>query len=295
MSKMKLPKSFLAPIFGYTNAPFRLLCQKHGAEACFVPLIHVSRIVHGSKLIDVIPEEKNLGIQLSGSNPKHFADAVKIIEKKYHFIKRFDVNCGCPSNKAVECNLGSALMKKPKTIANIIKTMKKETDLQISVKTRIFKDKKETLNLAEAIEDAGTDFIIVHGRTPSQGYSGAANWEMIKEVNESISIPLVGNGDIRSAKEGKQKIKQGFCSSFMIGRAAMQNPMLFKDKIELDYGKRKKLFLEYVELCKDVDCLDISDLRIKSTQFFRNIPHSASLRNELFKSKIVEDLIAKLE
>ena len=293
---MKLPKSFLAPIFGYTNAPFRILCQRYGAEAAMVPLINVKTVINGKadRVIDAIPMEKNLAVQLSGSKPHEFAEAAKIIEKRFPFVKRFDVNSGCPSDKAVLGDMGAALMKNPETTRDIVKAIKKESDAIVSVKTRIFKEVKKTLSIVAAVWEAEADFIIVHARTPSQKYAGRADWGMIKEIHESTSLPIVGNGDIASVKEGMALVQRRFCSSFMIGRAAMQNPMVFDDKTELNYEGRKELFLEYVELCRKLDCLDVSDLRIKSTQFFRNIPNSAPLRNELFKSKTVDELLKKL-
>jgi len=291
---MKLPKFFLAPIFGYSNAPFRILCQKYGCKAAYVPLIHVSQVKNSVKRIDARKQEKNLGIQFSGSNPEQFAEATRIIEKKVPFIKRFDINCGCPSQKASDCKLGSALMKRPEIIAKIIDAMKKETDKSVSVKTRIFEDKAKTVHLAKEIESAGADFLIIHGRTPGQGYSGNADWEMIQEINDVISIPLVGNGDITSMKQGKQRIDEGFCDSFMVGRAAMSNPLLFKGKEKLGKNERKKVFFEYLKICEKLDEVRLNDLRTKIVQFFREFEGSAALRNDLFQSKTVDELIKKI-
>jgi len=294
---MKLPKCFLAPIFGYTNAPFRILCQKYGAESAVVPLINVRSVINGKvhSLIDASPIEKNITVQLSGSKPHEFAEAVKIIEKKFSFIKRFDVNTGCPSDKAVLGEMGAALMKNPKNTMDIISAIKDETDTVLSVKTRIFKEAKKNLAIAAAVWKAGADFMIVHARTPSQKYSGIADWGMIEEIHESISLPIVGNGDLRSAREGQILVTRGFCSSFMIGRAAMSNPMVFENKTELSYEQRKKLFLEYIKICEKFGQLELSDLRLKSTQIFREFEGSAAFRNKLFNSKDVGELVEKLD
>jgi len=291
---MKLPKSFLAPIFGYTNAPFRILCQRYGCKASYVPLVHISQVKNSVKNIEAMEQEKGLGIQLSGSNPEQFAEAVRIIERKFPFIKRFDVNCGCPSRKATECRLGSALMKKPEIIAKIISSIKSETGKPVSVKTRIFEDGARTLALAREIESADVDFIIIHGRTPEQEYSGNADWNMIHEINDSISIPLVGNGDITSLKQGKERVSEGFCDSFMIGRAAMSNPLLFKGKGKIGKNERKKIFFEYLSICEDLEEVELSDLRLKIVQFFKGFEGSAAFRNNLFKSKTLEELLKRI-
>ena len=290
----KLPKSFLAPIFGYTNTPFRLLCQRYGCKASYIPLVHVSQVKNSVKNIEAMEQEKGLGIQLSGSNPEQFTEAVKIIERKFPFIERFDVNCGCPSRKTAECKLGSALMKKPEIITKIISSIKSETGKPVSVKTRIFEDMARTLALARAIESAGADFMIIHGRTPEQEYSGNADWSTIQGINNSISIPLVGNGDITSLKQGRERVSGGFCDSFMIGRAAMSNPLLFRGKDEVEKDERKRIFFEYLSICEDLEEVELSDLRLKIVQFFKGFEGSAAFRNNLFKSKSVDELLNKI-
>jgi nifR3 family TIM-barrel protein len=290
-----LPKAFLAPIFEYGNAPFRLMCQKYGAEATVVPLVNVAAIVRGADVIDALPEEKNLGLQLSGPKPDEFARAVKTVLKLFPFVKRLDLNSGCPSTVTMKDGSGSALMKRPETIAAIVKAMKSETDLPVSVKIRMFTDKKKTFELVSIIEKAGADFIIVHGRTTRQGYSSTADWGMIKAVKDQLSIPLIGNGDIHSAEEGYSRIEAGFCDSFMIGRAAMSNPMVFSNKTHITYDQRKKLFFEYVDMCKEHGKLDVRDLKLKSVQFTRGVSGGAALRNRLMLCKTADELISKIE
>ena len=290
-----LPSSFLAPIFGYTNAQFRLLCQRYGAKATVVPLVNASAISRGAKMIDAYDSEKSLGVQLSGPRPEEFAKAVSIIERNFHLVKRFDVNAGCPAQGTMKDGGGSVLMRKPKTLAAIVKEMKKETDLLVSVKMRIFNNKTKIVQLATTIQEAGADFITIHGRTVKQGYSGYADWGMIQTVKENVSIPVIGNGDIKSTKEGEIRVREGYCNSFMIGRAAMSNPLVFKDKTELTYERRKKLFLEYHELCQELDHVEMKDLMPKALQFFRSIKDGAAIRHKLSQSKTVDELISKLE
>lgn len=209
-------------------------------------------------------------------------------------MKRFDINAGCPSTNTVQNGDGAALMKKPGVLAGIGKAVKRETELPVSVKMRIFGDKEKTIKLAREMEDIGTDFLIIHGRTAEQGYSGTADWDMIRAVKESISIPVVGNGDVKSVGDGHSRIKDGFCNSFMIGRAAMSNPLVFRDKTELDYEQRKKIFLEYVGLCHKMGCVELNDLKLKALQFFRNISDGPKIRHQISQDKTVEGLLNKI-
>ncbi|VVB73908.1 tRNA-dihydrouridine synthase B [uncultured archaeon] len=290
-----LPKAFLAPTFEYGNAPFRLMCQRYGAEATVVPLVNVSAVVRHADVIDALPEEKNLGLQFSGPKPDEFAEAVRLSLKQFPFIRRLDLNSGCPSTVTMRDGSGSALMRRPETIAAIVKAMKSETDLPVSVKIRIFTDKEKTIELASAIERAGADFIIVHGRTARQGYSSTADWEMIRDVKGSLSIPLVGNGDIKSAEEGRSKMKDGFCDAFMIGRAAMSNPMVFRDKTYLTYEQRRKMFLEYIGICREHGGIALKDLKLKSVQFYRGVSGVAAIRQRMMLCKTVDELISRIE
>jgi len=290
-----LPKSFVAPTFEYGNAPFRLMCQKYGADATVVPLVNVAALVRHADVIDAWPEERNLGLQLSGPKPDEFAEAVRLSLKQFPFIKRLDLNSGCPSIVTMRDGSGSALMRKPQTIAAIVKAMKSETDLPVSVKIRVFTDKKKTIDLASTIEQAGADFITVHGRTARQGYSSTTDWEMIRTVNESLSIPLVGNGDIKSAGEGRSRVKEGFCGSFMIGRAAMSNPRVFRDETSLTYEQKRNMFLEYVDICREHDAIALKDLKLKAVQFYRGVSGGAAIRNRMMHCKTADELISRVE
>lgn len=291
----RLPKAFLAPMFEYGNAPFRLMCQRYGAEATVIPLVNVAAVVRHADVIEALPEEKNLGLQLSGPKPDDFAEAVRLSLKQFPFIKRLDLNSGCPSIVTMRDGSGSALMRKPQIIADIVKSMKSETDLPVSVKMRIFTDKKRTAELASMIERAGADFITVHGRTARQGYASTADWETIRAVKESISIPLVGNGDIKSFDEGNSKVKDEYCDSFMIGRTAMSNPRVFRNETNLTYEQKRKLFLEYIDICKEYGIIGLKDLKLKSVQFYRGVSGGAGIRNRMMHCKTIDELISRVE
>lgn len=290
----RLPAMFLAPVFGYTNSAFRLLCQRHCAGATVVPLVSASALAHGIDVIDAVDQERNLGVQLSGTKPTEFAKAVAFVERKFSFVKRFDLNAGCPSSNTMQNGGGAALMREPEILTDIVKAMKEKTDLPVSVKMRIFSDRKRTIALASEIEASGADFITVHGRTAKQGYGGAADWEAIRAVKESLSIPVVGNGNVNHLKDGISRIKEGYCDSFMVGRAAMSNPLVFEDRIASDYGQKKKLFLEYVGICRTLGTIELNDLKQKSAQFFRGIEHGATIRNRFMQCGTVDELLPEV-
>ncbi|MCS7109597.1 MAG: tRNA-dihydrouridine synthase family protein, partial [Candidatus Micrarchaeota archaeon] len=185
---MEIEKISLAPIHEYTTSPFRLLCEKYGCKLTYVPLVNVSAVVKGG-YIPFISWNENTVVQLVGSSHKEFADAIKIIEKKYPFIKGFNINAGCPSYNTVKTGGGSALMRNESELISIIKSCKNSTSLPISVKTRIFPNMKDTLSFYKRLEDADIDFLIIHGRTVKQGYSGFADWEIIKMSKNELTIP----------------------------------------------------------------------------------------------------------
>ena len=278
--------NFLAPIDGYTDLPFRLLCSEFGAAACCVPLVNAEAIVRGKKIVDAHPEEDNVGVQLVGSNPETIGKACQVIIDEKPFIKWLNLNCGCPSSRTMECGGGSALLKTPKIIMESIAKMKRY-GLPVSVKIRA---SRNTVKLCKDMEKHGADFIIIHGRTPGQGYSGKNNWDMIKKVKESIGIPVVGNGDITMAKQGMEYVENGYCDSFMVGRAAMFNPMIFSDRTPTKQD-RIGLLEHYLRLHKDyIGEPAIRDVRLKAIQFISGITGASALRDRITKAKTSDEI-----
>ncbi|MEM3422213.1 MAG: tRNA-dihydrouridine synthase family protein [Candidatus Bilamarchaeaceae archaeon] len=290
---MRLPKNFLAPISEYTNLPFRLLCQKYGASATVVPLVNVTAIAKRKEGIDKIQisdKEKFVGVQLFGSNPTEFKIASHVLLASFPFIKWFDINCGCPMDNIIRVGAGAALLKKPKKIVEIISSLY-HTDLPISVKMRILENEKKTICFCKKIEQGGADFLVVHGRTPTQLYSGKANWDIIKKISNEINVPVVGNGDIANVADGLGRVRDGFCASFMIGRAAMKNPLCFKNKKPNGIKGQKRIFLEYFSFCEKVGYINITDLRQKALFIFRGCDNCSSIRFKISQAKSVEDLL----
>lgn len=289
-------KNFLAPIHQYSDLPFRQLCRKYGAEATCVPMINAIAVTRSrnalSKLLDIDATEKNTGVQLVGDDPVILGNACRIILENYDNVEWLNLNCGCPSPRTMKCGGGSAMLGSPTKIANVVSAMRKVSDIPISVKMRIKSDEKQTLEICRIIEANGADFMIIHGRTTGQGYSGKCNWKAIKALKEATSIPIIGNGDIQSSSEGKEMVRNGYCNSFMIGRAAMSNPLAFIDKKPGTIKEKFDLIAEYAGLCEHYyGTTDIKLVKAKALQMIRGIHNAASIRKHIIRSKTVESIL----
>lgn len=284
--------SFLSPIHDYSDFAFRLLCQKYGCEFTCVPLVNVMSYSKMKTQIDAKDIEKNLGIQFVGNNPNDLDLSLKRLSDENFYVKWINLNCGCPSIRTMESGGGSALLKHPKLILECVKRMKR-TSFLVSIKIRIDENFKNTLKLVKDVQNEGADFIIVHGRSAKQGYSGKNDWEAIKKIKGIVDIPIIGNGDILSANEGKQKISEGFCDGFMIARSAMSNPMVFSNLIP-NPEKRFNLLLEYLKIYQKYDEPSLKDVKMKAIFFIRNMVGAPIIRDRLSRTKKIEDIIALL-
>jgi tRNA-dihydrouridine synthase B len=289
--------NFLAPIDEYTNLPFRLLCQKYGAKATCVPLVNSTAISRKPEKLDDMDahrDEQDVGIQLVGNKPEDIDKTSKIIAEKMPYVKWLNLNCGCPSTKTRESGGGSALLDQPEVIEQAVSEMKKYHD-NVSVKIRLKPSLDETVKLCKKIENAGANFLIVHGRTVKQGYSGKCNWEAIRVIKEKVGIPVAGNGDIQTVEHGKILVERGYCDSFMIGRAAMANPMVFSGRIP-NLDDRKEIFAEYLELSRRYLAKEnLGDIRVKTVNFVNSVPNAAELRNRICRAKTIKIIMELIE
>ena len=290
--------SFLAPISEYSNLPFRQMCLDAGAGFAEVPLVSVIAIKHSTESIgriDLSESEKGrTGIQLFGKEPNDFGNAIDAISKRFPFAEWFDINCGCPTDNVTASGGGAALLKAPKQIAEILKECRNHCKV-VSAKVRINKSWDRTLEICKSVERSGADFITVHGRIPEQGYSGKADWGMIKKIKESLSIPVIGNGDIISVAQGKRLVEDGYCNGFMIGRGAMSNPYIFKGEESKGFEARKAMLLDYIERCEKLGNPDIAGIRMKALFFLRGFPDSAEIRNAVSRLKKIDEITNLLE
>ncbi len=232
----------LAPMAGVTDLPFRLLCRRAGAGLVCMEMVSAKAIYYNNKnteeLLEIHPQEHPASLQLFGSDPKIIADMAKRIEDRAFSI--LDFNMGCPVPKVVNNGEGSALMKNPLLVREILSALVKAVDKPVTVKIRKGFDEAHcnAVEIAKIAEDCGVAAIAVHGRTREQYYSGKADWDIIRQVKQAVKIPVIGNGDVDSPRAAEEMLAQTGCDGVMIGRAAQGNPWIFRDTVNyLENGR----------------------------------------------------------
>jgi len=223
----------LAPMAGVTDLPFRLLCKEQGVGLICMEMVSAKAIYYNNKnteeLLEIHPDEKPVSLQLFGSDADIMAEMAKKIEERPFAV--LDVNMGCPVPKVVNNGEGSALMKNPKLVEEILTKLVKATYKPVTVKIRKgFNDANiNAVEIAKIAESCGVAAIAVHGRTREQYYSGKADWDIIRAVKEAVNIPVIGNGDVTDALSAKALLDHAGCDGVMIGRGAQGNPWIFRE------------------------------------------------------------------
>lgn len=221
----------LAPMAGVTDLPFRLLCKEQGVGLICMEMVSAKAIYYNNKnteeLLEIHPDEKPVSLQLFGSDADIMAEMAKKIEERPFAV--LDVNMGCPVPKVVNNGEGSALMKNPKLVEEILTKLVKATYKPVTVKIRKgFNDTNvNAVEIAKIAESCGVAAVAVHGRTREQYYSGKADWDIIRAVKEAVNIPVIGNGDVTDALSAKALLDYTGCDGVMIGRGAQGNPWIF--------------------------------------------------------------------
>lgn len=232
IGKVKIPnRTILAPMAGVSDLPFRLLCHEHGAGLVCMEMISAKAITYQNKntrlLLETLPQEHPVSLQLFGHEPEVMARACEMIEGESFDL--LDINMGCPVPKIVNNKEGSALMQDPALIEALVKAAVAHTSRPVTVKLRKGFDEQH-LNASEcakAAEAGGASAVAIHGRTRPQMYMGKADWNTIKEVVSAVSIPVFGNGDVTDGPSARQMLEETGCQAIMIGRAAQGNPWIF--------------------------------------------------------------------
>ena len=225
----------VAPMAGITNTSYRKILKDMGAGLVVGEMVSDKALVYGSEktldLLKMSEDERPISQQIFGSDVDSFVKAAKIVCETMH-PDIIDINMGCPVPKvALRAQAGSALLKDPNKIKEIVKAVVKEVSVPVTVKIRSGWDENSinAKEVAKICEEAGASAIAIHARTRSQGYSGKSNWNIIKEVKESVSIPIIGNGDIKTCFDAKKMLDETGCDAVMIGRGLLGNPWLIKE------------------------------------------------------------------
>jgi len=301
-------KIVLAPMAGISNTSFRKIIKEMGAGLIYAEMVSDKAITYGNdktfSLLKMDNMERPIAQQIFGSDKESFVLAAKKIEETMH-PDIIDINMGCPVPKvAVRAQAGSALLKNPQKIYEIVSAVVKSVKVPITVKIRSGWDEKHinAVEVAKVCEKAGASAITVHARTRSQGYSGKANWDIIKEVKENVSIPVIGNGDVTTPELCKKMLDYTKCDAVMIGRGVLGNPWLIRDCIAyLDKGivmpsptiedKINMMKRHYELLVKDKnEKVALLEIRSFIMWYLKVLPNNKEIKNKICQAKSSEEI-----
>lgn len=296
----------LAPMAGVTDLPFRILCREQGCGLMCTEMVSAKALLYKNRntkpLLETKPEERPVAVQLFGSDPEIMSEMALMLEEGPYDI--IDVNMGCPVPKIVNNGEGSALMKNPKLAGEILSAMTRKLKKPVTVKFRKgFNDESvNAVEFAKMAEQSGAAAVAVHGRTREQFYSGKADWDIIRQVKEAVSIPVIGNGDIFTPQDAGRMMEETGCDGVMVARGAKGNPWIFS---RIDHYLKtgevlpkqgpeevKQMLLRHAELLVAFkgEYTAMREMRKHVSWYTAGYPHSAALRNEINLVETMEEL-----
>ncbi len=302
----------LAPMAGICNSSFRRICKEMGCGLIYAEMVSDKAITYGNeKTIDMLymtEMERPIVQQIFGSDVNSFVQAAKYIEKEMQ-PDIIDINMGCPVPKvAVRAQAGSALLKDPDKVFEIVRAVVLAVKTPVSVKIRSGWDHEHinAVEIAKVCERAGASCICVHPRTRSQGYSGYADWDIIKQVKKAVDIPVIGNGDIKTPEDAKRMLEETKCDAVMIGRGILGNPWLIRNTIAYLKGdsytlptKQEKVqmcikHLQYLRTLKD-EKVAVLEIRNHVAWYLKGIEGGNLIKNKIYQSSHIRDILHILE
>ena len=296
----------LAPMAGVTDLPFRLLCKEMGCGLLYTEMISAKGLLYENEkthfLLEIDPRERPIGVQLFGSDPNILAHMAQKVED--YPIDFIDLNMGCPAPKITKNKEGSALMLDPPLVEKIVSTITKQIRKPLTVKIRKGFDQEHinAVEIAKIVENSGASAITIHGRTRDQFYSGKADWDVIRQVKEAVSIPVIGNGDIQTPEDGEKMMEETGCDGIMIGRAAQGNPWIFERTLHyLQTGEllpmptvEEKITTALIHAKNLIrfkgDYIGIREMRKHVTWYTKGLSHTAELRQNINHVHSYEEL-----
>lgn len=294
----------LAPMAGISNPAYMKICEEMGVGYAITELISAEAIVRGNqKTFDMLKGIDTLktpiAIQIFGSNAQTMARAAQILVDLYP-IQMIDINMGCPVPKvAIKAQAGSALLKNPDQIYDIVSSVSKAVSIPVTVKIRSGWDSNSinAIEVARIISKAGASAITVHARTRAMGYGGKADWNIIKQVKENVDIPVIGNGDVKTVQDIDNMLKQTGCDAVMIGRGLLGNPWLIRDYIDgikpVTIEERVHMIEKHFQYLIDFknEKSALLEMRTHIAYYLKSVPNASEIKNKIMKTKTKEEFL----